>query len=78
MAARTAGYSVLRDGLNFTQADTPAKAGYVEALATWSSLGGAAGRLEAGLHILPPLSIFAYGQVDETGPSVGAGAKWSF
>lgn len=52
----------------------PRGAVYAEALASWSALGGPMGRVEAGARA-GPLGFFAFGQIDRTGPSAGAGAR---
>lgn len=65
-------------GLKRILADVPLKAGYAEAIAGWSGATGAFGRLEAGAHVLPGVSAFAYGQVDRGGPGVGIGARYEW
>lgn len=35
-------------------------------------------RAESGVHLLPPLSAFVFGQVDNNALSAGAGLRYSF
>lgn len=52
----------------------PRGAHYLEALGTWSSLGGPMLRAEAGTR-WGPLGFFAFGEASNAGPRIGAGAR---
>lgn len=53
----------------------PAKQVYLEALASWSSLGGPLARGEAGVRVGEHLGLFAFGQWRPTETTAGAGAR---
>jgi hypothetical protein len=59
-------------------AAAPAGTGYVQLDATFDLDDGAVGRLEAGLRPFRDTTIFAFGQLDRSGPSAGVGARWDF
>lgn len=66
------------EGLDKVAAQTPVGTGYVEALAG-ATQDGAFGRLEAGLHPLQDVDLFAYGEAaTDTGFGAGLGARWTF
>jgi hypothetical protein len=71
----------LRQGLETVSA-LPVGKGYAQLSAgiykPWGEDWNAFGRLEAGYHVLDPVALFAYGQVDRWGAHAGAGLRFKF
>jgi hypothetical protein len=70
--------ATLTQGLQAALRDVPLHRGYVQLGGAWTPNGGPLGRLEAGLHPYERLGVFAFGQLDTTGPSAGVGARLEF
>lgn len=61
------------------QSDVPVHEGYAKLLGGFDSTLGGFARGEVGVHVLQPLSVFGFGQVDQkNGGSAGLGARLTF
>lgn len=54
----------------------PTASAYVEAVAGVSRLQGPFARAELGVHPVPNLSAFVFGEWNQKNPQAGVGARW--